>query len=212
MFKKLLSHNLSFPILLIITLLVIIIAVKKNKDSNRVLSSQIMVIEDWEAILVEKPEYEVANSEDHILVFHNCQCPYCKSLNDEIGKLKESHDFNISYYNRVFAYDVNIINASLASECAKDQNIFQDYHNLLYENFANLGNLDFTKVAYELGVQDTTQFRSCFETQEKLPILYRDVRIADSLGIDQVPTIIINGNMATGVANSELIKYMLNKD
>ncbi|MDR9417479.1 DsbA family protein [Gracilimonas sp.] len=206
---KLLSHNLTLPILLVIAISVIIIAIKKNRTSKKALSSQVSVIEDWKDVLVEKPEYENIKTGNHILFFHNYQCPFCKSVNSKIEKLKEEYDFNVSYYNRVFANDENIIKSSLAVECAKEQNIFQDYKNLLYDNFANLGETDFTKLAYQSGIQDTSKFRICLENQEKLPILHRDTRIADSLGITEVPTLIINGKMITGVANSELLEYLL---
>ena len=112
--------------------------------------------------------------------FSDFQCPYCKQLKPELDALKKAFgqklDFTFKHFplNEIHP-DANF--AALASECARDQNKFDAYHDILYGDQANLSKEALVGYASKAGL-NANAFKSCLDTApaRKQAIIDRDYR------------------------------------
>lgn len=193
--------------LLFIMLILVIVLINNEIKSNKLILSNTTNLDDWETLINTEPEYSVDNPEEYIVYFYSYDCPYCESINQELEKLKE-YNINIHYYHRSFENISSSIEASIAAECSKDFDLFFEYHNRLFENVHKIDQVNFLQIAKEIGVMDTLNFKKCLDDTNTLKTVEEDLKLADSLGINSVPTLIVNGYMFKGVANSRFIETL----
>ena len=101
------------------------------------------------------------------------------------------------------------IRAAEASECANEQGAFWQYHDTIFANQRgeNQGafNNDVLKtfaVAIDL---DEEIFNKCFDEREYQGVVEQEIDTAGELGIQSTPTLVVNGEVMTGVSSfSEL--------
>lgn len=98
----------------------------------------------------------------------------------------------------------NSIVTAEAAYCAGDQNMFWDYHDLLYANqatlFANMNkNLDKTLDAYAeaLGL-DLNEFETCLRQNKYAQVVQQDMQDALQAGVGETPSFVINGKLFLG--------------
>ena len=86
--------------------------------------------------------------------------------------------------------------ASEASECADDQDMFWEYHDLLWIN----GVVDVNSLksyAAELGL-DTATFNDCLDTGKNTAEVQNDSLDAQAYGVGGTPAFFINGQLVSG--------------
>jgi protein-disulfide isomerase len=108
----------------------------------------------------------------------------------------------------------NSIITSEAAYCAGDQNMFWEYHDILYANqpalFANINKkLDKTLEAYAeaLGL-DVDGFNSCLKSNKYNAEIQQDLVEARQAGIDSTPSFVINGNTVKNMRIDEFQAYI----
>jgi protein-disulfide isomerase len=86
-----------------------------------------------------------------------------------------------------------------ASECANQQGKFWQYHDYLFSHQNGEGkgafsdaNLKSFAVTLEL---DATKFNACFDGKTTATAVEQDEALARSLGINQTPTLLVNGKL-----------------
>jgi len=101
--------------------------------------------------------------------------------------------------------------ASLAAQCAAQQNKFWEYHDLIFENQAVLTESSFEDFTLRADI-DLDVFRNCFETQNTLPIIRKDYDEGLALQISATPTIFINNERFSGaISTEELLTHVRQK-
>jgi len=141
-----------------------------------------------------------------IVEFSDFQCPFCARFHSttlpqleanyiDSGKVKFVYrDFPIQNIHP------NAIPAALASECADEQGMFWEYHDLVFENqkkwqdlSGNTATDTFEQYALELGL-NTSDFNTCFESGKYADEVTKDLQDGISYGITGTPGFFIGND------------------
>ena len=141
--------------------------------------------------------------------FADFQCPFCgqfatgasqKTLLDQYAK---TGLIRFEYHHYIVV-DGNVggnesRHAAEASECAKAQDKFWEYHDYVFAHQSGEGKGAFSDdhlkaFAADLKL-DTAKFNACFDAHTYANVVQQDEALARSLGINQTPTIFVNGQM-----------------
>jgi len=134
-----------------------------------------------------------------IVEFSDFQCPFCAKFHSttlpqlevnyiDSGKVKFVYrDFPIQ------SIHPNAVPAALASECADEQGMFWEYHDIVFENQKKWQGLSgpimvdtFEQYAMELGL-NTSDFNTCFESGRYADEVTKDLQDGVSYGITGTP-------------------------
>ena len=107
--------------------------------------------------------------------------------------------------NHEYAYP-----AANASECAKEQQMFKRFHNVLFNYQSELGTVSLMHAAEKAGLHDLEKFSSCIENNLTAEIVNENLALSEELNIVAIPILIINGWIIEGAAPFEYLDSMIN--
>jgi protein-disulfide isomerase len=150
----------------------------------------------------DDPSLGAAQPSITIVEFGDFQCPYCQqeylTLRRVVMQYPEVklifRDFPIS------ATHPDALGAALGANCANEQNKFWEYHDLLFNNQADLTIENLLLFAQDLNL-DFNQFSACLGDQKYLNEIQNDLLDGMKLGITGTPTFFVNGYKVTGVVS-----------
>lgn len=123
-----------------------------------------------------------------IVEFSDFQCPFCARVySDALAQLRQSNYFKNGEVNLVYKhFPLNSIHpqaqkAAEASECARKQGKFWEYHDLLFTNQQALDIDSLKTYASQLGL-NSAQFNSCLEGGEAASKVSKDLQEATAAG------------------------------
>jgi protein-disulfide isomerase len=160
----------------------------------------------------------------HIIEYVDFQCPYCLEFWRETEpQLIEAYVNTGEVYFEYRALPILGEESNLAAEaafCAGDQEMFWEYHDTLFSNWAgeNAGGFAREKLLrYAKGIKlDLARFESCLDGGEHRRTVARDRALAQADGVQSTPVFIINGRKLEGaqpfVAFERLIQQILQGD
>lgn len=154
-----------------------------------------------------------------IIEFSDFQCPFCKRFTEEtapqvLEEFVETGIATIEYRHFSFLGPESFA-AAEASECARDQDRFWDYHDLLFlrqgaENRGvySSGNLkDFARELQDVYSDfDLDEFDQCVDSGRMEPVVQEMTDEASTLGVRSTPSFLINGQLVTGALDFETFK------
>jgi protein-disulfide isomerase len=180
-----------------------------NMDASFLADLVAQAIEQNDAKKLEDQRNELVDDDPYIgdenapitiVEFSAYACPYCaRHFVSTFQPLLDNYGQYIRYVYR----DLPIINpdvslsASLAAECADEQNNFWDFHNTLFQNQDKLGREFYISTAQSEGL-DITQFTTCFDDQKYMDEVTDDYYAGEGLNITGTPTFWINGEIISG--------------
>jgi protein-disulfide isomerase len=151
-----------------------------------------------------------------IRVFSEFLCPYCGAAagkNDALisqfkaqlpsweapvpGILENYADKVDLQFKHFIIHGEKAQKAAEASECARDQGKFWEYHDVLFANQDNLDIDDLKQYAADLGL-DTAKFNACLDNGDKADVVQADVDEGSALGISGTPTFVIGDIVVVG--------------
>ncbi|MBD3388409.1 MAG: thioredoxin domain-containing protein [Candidatus Altiarchaeales archaeon] len=154
-----------------------------------------------------------------IIAFSEFECPFCgRFAQDTLSKLKEEYidtgkarlvfrDFPLSKHDHA-------MKAAEAAECADDQGMFWEYHDLLFQNQQELGVNSLRKYARDIGL-DMGEFNQCLDSGENTEEVMADIADGSNVGVSGTPQFFINGKPLEGdkdyIQFQELIEDGLKK-
>jgi len=150
--------------------------------------------------------------------FSDFLCGFCgRHYQNTLTPLLENYGEYVRYVYRDFpgVGGQNAIVSALAAECANDQGVFWDYHNVLFENQQALGVQDQTLLEQVLiGFADdleldTDTFSECLQTQEHYADVIRDLQDAQANGARGTPAFFINGQFISGAQPYEVFASII---
>lgn len=159
------------------------------------------------------------NAPVKIIEFSDFQCPFCRKLYFEsFKKIKEEYIDKglVVFYYRDFAFlGPESLQASLASKCAREQNKFWEYVDILFKNQAgeNVGSFskeNLIKFAEKLNL-DKEKFEKCLNEGKYMNEIQQDLQAAQKLGVRGTPYLIINNDIVEGAYPYEYIKSIIEK-
>ncbi len=103
--------------------------------------------------------------------------------------------------------------AAEASECAKEQGKFWEYHDYLFSHQNGEGQGAFSDAnlkAFAVTLQlDTTKFNTCLDTGATAKAVQQDEALARSIGANQTPTVLVNGKLVQDPLNLTELQQMI---
>jgi len=167
-------------------------------------------------IVIETGDNEGDGEKLQIRVFSEFLCPFSSAAagkNTALIEKFQSQDPNwrapIEGIREEYGDKVNLVfkhflvhgeaaqKASEASECARDQGKFWEYHDVLFENQGNLDVDNLKQYAANIGL-DTEKFDSCLDSGEKADLVQADSAEGRELGVRGTPTFIIGESTVVG--------------
>jgi len=134
-----------------------------------------------------------------IVEFSDFQCPFCARFHSTVFPQLEANYIDtgkVKFVYRDFPIQgihPNAVAASLASECADEQGMFWEYHDLVFENQNKWQSLSgrivvdtFEQYALELGL-GTSDFNTCFESAKYIDEVTKDFQDGVSYGVTGTP-------------------------
>lgn len=135
-----------------------------------------------------------------IVEFSDFQCPYCRSVQTTLTNLLARYEGQVSLaYRDLPLRDIHpqAQMAAEASRCAAEQGQFWAYHDLLFENQAQLNRDGLLEHARRLKL-DERQFESCLSSGKYQAHVEQDRQTGLRAGVSGTPGFIINGRLLTG--------------
>lgn len=146
--------------------------------------------------------------------FSDFQCPACGYAFQAVEQLKKDYSDKITFVYKQFPlpgdsppYHKLAQKAAEASECARDQEKFEEYYNKLFqeniraynagENEPKMSVADLKLIAKSIGL-DSSKFDSCLDSGAKAQIVNDQVQEGMGRGVNGTPTIFIGGTKFNG--------------
>lgn len=147
-----------------------------------------------------------------ILEFSDFQCPYCASGQSTMNALVEKYgdDIAIVFKHFPLSFHEYAQQASEASMCADDQDMFWEYHDGLFDNQAGINPGYFQQLATELGL-DLDDFNDCLNSGKYTSKVNKDFSYGAELGVTGTPGFFVNGELVKGAQPQEVFEGMINK-
>ena len=152
------------------------------------------------------PQQDATDAEITILEYSDFQCPFCSRAIPTMEQIKATYGDKVDIIFKHFplGFHENAQKAAEASECARDQGRFWEYHDMLFENQNDLGLSSLKQYATDLGL-DTGAFNNCLDSDEKAQKVKDDMAEGQAKGITGTPGFIIQGTDANGRLMEETI-------
>ena len=136
-----------------------------------------------------------------LVEFGDYQCPFCKRFHDQVlPALLKQYEGKVRFVFRSYpirAIHVYAQSAAEAAQCARDQQKFWEYQDLLFQDTQRLTKADLLAYAGQVKL-DTKQFQDCLESGKHAPDVERDYQAGVTLGVSGTPTFFVNGRLLTG--------------
>lgn len=158
------------------------------------------------------PSIGTPNAPFTIVVFSDFQCPYSAQAGRVLNRLLANYSETVRLVFRHFPlpFHENAQKAHEASECAREQGKFWEYHDILYAKQDALKPDYLKHYATELGL-DSVQFSRCLDTGKYASQIKTDVEKASTLNVRGTPTFYINGKLTNVWEYEEFEWYVTDK-
>jgi len=154
-----------------------------------------------------------ASAPIEMIEFSDFQCPYCLRAHSTIEQVLASYGDKIHFVYRHYPVPghPNAKPAAEASECAKEQGKFWEYHDRLFANTSKLSDADLKQHAAALGL-DTAKFNACLDSHKYQSLVDADTKDGDAAGVNGTPAFYINGRMVSGAQPIEVFKKLIDDE
>lgn len=176
--------------------------------------SGVDALEDMEAMADDDPYIGDEDAPIVIVEFSAYACPYCgRHFEQTFEPLLENYGQYIRYVYRDFpTINPNVsFPAAMAANCAEEQGMFWEYHELLFENQEQLGTQYFPLAASQLGM-NVEQFNECLSSQRYYSEVENDFYDGSILGISGTPSFYINGTFYSGAQPYEFFERVIQRE
>ncbi|MBI3993418.1 MAG: thioredoxin domain-containing protein [Candidatus Lambdaproteobacteria bacterium] len=130
-----------------------------------------------------------------LVEFSDFQCPFCERAQPTLTRLRQLYEGRVAFAYRHFPlpFHTEADEAALAVECARDQDRFEPYHALLFENRAKQYVPDLKRYAVAVQMPDQASFERCLTDKKHQQRLNADIEDGMAIGVSGTPTFIVGG-------------------
>lgn len=145
-----------------------------------------------------------------VMEFSDFQCPFCQRFfNDAFKEIKSKYvdTGKVQFVFRHFplSFHANAEKAAVAAECAHRQGKFWEYHDVLFTKMqadgTGLDAASLKQYARDLKL-NSAKFDQCFDNNETLEIVKKDMADGTAAGVSGTPTVFVNGVKIVGAQPS----------
>lgn len=148
-----------------------------------------------------------------IVEFADFGCPYSAREHVAVRRLMAKYGDRVRFIYRdypIASLHPDAYQASLAAECAREQDRFWPYHDKLYANATALGYEQLLRYADEVGL-DARRFTSCLAEQRYKEEVERDMAAAEAFGVRGTPTFFLNGQRIEGAIPEDAFTALIDR-
>ncbi|HKX28765.1 MAG TPA: thioredoxin domain-containing protein [Blastocatellia bacterium] len=147
-----------------------------------------------------------------IAAFVDFQCQYCKKVHETLKQVVQSYgsQVRILHKNLPLPNHPQSFKAAQAAFCAGAVGKFWPYHDLLFEQAADLSDQILKNAAAAAGV-DLKSFDSCLDSEASREAVLKDLQEARRAGIYSTPTFVVNGRVLRGARTLEDFKTVIDQ-
>ena len=149
-----------------------------------------------------------------VVEFYDYECPFCLRLHPVLDSIRAKYpnDVALVYRHYPVGYHTGAYQAAIAAECAEEQGVFKATHDVLFANQSLLsGTVNWDSLAQMAGIPDRDRFLACLSEERSSPKVDADTTLASELGLDGIPTVIVNRKLFSGAMSVvELDKIVRN--
>jgi protein-disulfide isomerase len=140
-----------------------------------------------------------ANAPITIVEFSDFQCPFCARAEGEIVKVRDTYkdQVKIVYKDYPLPIHPNAPKAAEASRCAREQEKYWEYHDVLFANHDSLEVPNLKKFAADLKL-DKAKFDTCLDSGKYAQEIAKDMEEGGRVGVTGTPAFFINGRLLSG--------------
>ena len=133
--------------------------------------------------------------------FADFQCPYCgKFALQTYLQIKEAYGDKIRFVFRDFPLSSihgSAQKAAEAGQCAQDQGLFWEYHDLVFAHQDAISDSDIRGYAEEIGA-DMNKFNDCLDSGKNAREVLLDAQDGEKAGVTGTPAFLINDLLMSG--------------
>ncbi|MBN1265843.1 MAG: DsbA family protein [Anaerolineales bacterium] len=152
----------------------------------------------------DDPVFGPSDAPIQLIEFGDYNCGYCRKFHTEsFQALLDTYPGQIQFVYRDFPIlGQTSLDAAVAANCAGDQDMYWEYHDLLYSGRMALGTEAYTQYAEDLNL-DANQFSECLAGETHNSEIIADAEFVAALGARGTPVFFINGIPLIGAAPLE---------
>ncbi|MFW5746018.1 MAG: DsbA family protein [Nanoarchaeota archaeon] len=163
----------------------------------------------------DMPALNTTADVDPIIIdeYSDFECPFCSRAVPVIDQIKAQYGdlVEIRFHHFALNFHPNAQKAAEASECARDQGKFWEYHDILYANQNALSVSALKSYAVQLGL-DAQAFNQCLDSGEKSDIVMQDLQEGRQRGVSGTPTFFIGDEKIVGAQRFEVFEQAINAE
>jgi protein-disulfide isomerase len=143
-----------------------------------------------------------------VVVYSDFKCAYCFTAASIVEELKETYGEQIHVDFRQFPLSFNQGSeiASEASECARDQGRFWEYHDLLFAYSKRGVDIGRQSILEDMAKELEIDIVDCLRSKAKKPVVDADIAMAKRQGVTGTPTFFIGREKIVGAQPTETFK------
>ena len=124
-----------------------------------------------------------------LIEFSDYHCPFCRQIQRTINKLIKNYSDRVAFGYRHFplSFHKEADEAAISSECAREQNKFEEMHVLLYSNNKTHTKSDLKKLARQIKIKSAKKFDKCLDNEKYRGLVNQDIEDGSKLGISGTP-------------------------
>ncbi len=164
-----------------------------QEDANSLVSRGSIVprVNPFDPVKGEKENFKLT-----IIEYGDFQCPFCADMAKDLDRIIIKYpEVRVVWKDLPNPAHLQARRAALAARCAQEQDKFWEYHDLLFENQADLNAMDveedfYIKLAEQLEL-NTEQFQICMDSKKYIQEVTRGIEDAEKYEIDATPYLFI---------------------
>ena len=152
-----------------------------------------------------------------LVEYSDFQCPFCsRHFSQTQPQIEEQYvkTGKVRFVYKHFPLDSihpQATPAALASECAREQGKFWEYHDLIFQNQQSLGDASYKQWAAQLRL-DTAEFNDCYDSKKYQDRVTADLQQGSSAGIRGTPGFFLNGQLISGAQPFAVFQQMIDAE
>ena len=171
---------------------------EKQEQAKKLFSQEL--ISSPQKIIAESPRTNMSAQKIVLLEFADFQCPYCTQAHKILKQFMVTHkdEVTLVYKNLpLISIHPEAMASAKAAWAAQQQGKFWQYHDALFNQQDKLGEQLYLDIAKTLNL-DLNQFDRDRHSQKADIAIEKDIEIADQIGIQGTPFLVINGQFFSG--------------
>jgi protein-disulfide isomerase len=149
-----------------------------------------------------------------IVEYSDFECPFCGRAQPTVAALMTKYEGKISLVFKDFplSFHTNAQISAEAGECADEQGMFWELHDVMFLNQQTLGRDNLIGYAGDVGL-DVAEFTTCLDSGDMTAEVTADTSEGSANGVRGTPAFFVNGVLISGaqpqaVFEAEIEKYI----